>query len=154
LVPETPPLLLSAAESEILQSYILQRFKTLELHLTLEQQRHRNQMEEALHTLQQQFTAALREQHQQQHLAATTIHDLLEQMRKEFSDTLQYFSQDISQRLRQAEEHTKRALDNLWEEVQRLFSEREQVSGRRPLPAAYPSTTENLTPAAQLEQRL
>jgi hypothetical protein len=107
-----------------------QRFKALELQLALEQQRHCDRVEEELQKLQQLLAAAVREQQQQQHGVSAMVRETIEHFRKEFADALQHLSHDFAQTLRQAEVHTRHALDSLRDEMLSLLHARDQASAR------------------------
>jgi hypothetical protein len=145
---------LSLAGQEMLQQYMLKRFKTLELQLTLEQQRHRDHMEEELHKMQQHVVAAVQEQHQQQQHVSATVRETVEHMRKEFADALQYLAQDVAQRLRQAEEYTTRALNGLRDEMQHMLREHEQAMTRHQMQAAALATPSKPFPAVPEERQI
>jgi hypothetical protein len=132
------------AGQEMLQQYLLERFKTLELQLTLEQQRHRDHMEEELHKIQQHVAALVQGYQQQQQHVLATVRETVEHLRKEFADALQYLAQDMAQRLRQAEEHTARALDSLRNDMHHLRREHEQAMTRyqtQAVPLPTPGTS-------------
>jgi flagellar biosynthesis/type III secretory pathway protein FliH len=118
------------AVQEILQQYVHERLKALELRLSLEQRRHRDQVEEELHKMQQQLTATAREQHQYQQNVSAALRETLEHMRKEFSEALTHIAQDMTQALRQTEERMKHACENLRDEMQQLLLNCDQLTTR------------------------
>jgi hypothetical protein len=136
----------------MLPQYVLKRCQALELQLTLEQQRYRDYVEEELHKMRQQLVAAVREHQQQQQIASATVRETIEHLRQELADALQYLAQDVAQMLRQAEEHSKRALDNLRDEMRQLLLEREQAAARHQIPAAPLTTPDAPFPSAPEER--
>ncbi len=80
-----------------------ERLKALELQLTLEYQRQRDQVEEELHKLQEQLVTMARE-HQHQHQATlATVREITEELRKEVAEALHRLSQDVERVAQHAE---------------------------------------------------
>jgi len=116
---------------ETLQQYLQERFRALELQLTLNQQRQRDLVDEEIHKMRQQLAISTQEYRQHQQTVSATLRETIEQMRKAFSDTLLHVTQDIEQALRQSEEQTRRALEKLRDDVRHMFFERDQRTVKR-----------------------
>ena len=116
---------------ETLQQYLQERFKALELQLTLDQQRQRDHVEEELHKMRQQLAGTTQEYHQYHQTVSATLRETIEQMRKAFSDALRHATEDVDRALRQSEEQTKRAFEKLRDDVLHMLFERDQVTVKR-----------------------
>jgi hypothetical protein len=119
------------AVQETLQQYLQERFKALELQLTLGQQRQRDHVEEELHKMRQQLAATTQEYYQYHQTVSAMLRETCEQMRQAFSDALLHASEDVEQALRQAEEQTRRALEKLRDDLLRLLFEHDQAAVKR-----------------------
>jgi hypothetical protein len=103
----------------------------LDLQLTLVYQRQRNQVEEELHKLREQFVTLARE-HQHQHQATlTTVRETTEELRKEVADALHRLSQDMERVAQQAEAQTSRAVERLRNELLEALFERARTTVQR-----------------------
>jgi hypothetical protein len=111
---------------ERLLQYIQERLQALELQLTLEQQRHRDRLEEELEKLRQLLTSTTQEQRQRQHSMALRLNETLDELRKEVAEALQRLSQDVDRAFRNSDVQTRSALDKLRDELLHLFSERDR----------------------------
>jgi hypothetical protein len=107
------------------------RLKALELQLTLEYQRQRDQVEEELHKLRQQLVTMARE-HQHQHQATLiTVRETTEELRKAVADALSRLSQDMERVARHAEAQTSRAVERLHNELLEMLFERDHTTVQR-----------------------
>jgi hypothetical protein len=122
---------------ETLQRSMQERFRALEQQLALEQQRQRDHLEEEVRKVRQHFSVTGREQHQHQQTALAAFRETIEQMRREFSVALQHLSQDVTHALRQTEEQTRRALDNLRTEILQLLLTHDLDTVKRQLRGEY-----------------
>lgn len=116
---------------EALQQYLQERFKALELQLTLGQQRQRDHVEEELHKMRQQLAATTQEYHQCHQTVSATLRETCEQMRQAFSDALLHATEDVEQAMRQSEEQTRRTLDKLRDDLLHMFFEHDQEAVKR-----------------------
>ena len=106
-----------AATASTPESNVHERLKALELQLTLEYQRQRDQIEEELHKLQGQLVTMARE-HQHQHQATlATVREATEELQKEVADALHRLSQDMERVAQHAEAQTSRAVERLRHEL-------------------------------------
>jgi chromosome segregation ATPase len=110
-----------------------ERLKALELQLTLEYQRQRDQVEEELHKLQEQLVTMARE-HQHQHQATlATVRETTEELRKEVAEALHRLSQDVARVAQYAEAQTSRAVERLRNELLHTLFERDRTTVQRHL---------------------
>ena len=108
-----------------------ERLKALELQLTLEYQRQRDQVEEELHKLRQQLVTMARE-HQHQHLTTlATGRETIEELRKEVAEALHRLSQDVDRVAQHAEAQTSRAVERLRNELLATLLERDRTTVQR-----------------------
>jgi len=107
------------------------RLKTLELQLTLEHQRQRDQVEEELHKLRQQLAIMAREQQQQQQTMLTTLRETVDELRKEVAEALHRLSHDVDRVAQHAEAQTSRALERLRNELLEALLQRDQTTVKR-----------------------
>jgi hypothetical protein len=113
------------------QDDVHERLKVLELQLTLEYQRQRNQVEEELHKLREQLVTMARE-HQHQHQATlATVRETTEELRKEVADALHRLSQDMARVAQHAEAQTSRAVERLRNELLEGLFERDRTTVQR-----------------------
>src|SRR5215831_5624120 len=110
-----------------------ERLKALELQLTLEYQRQRDQLEEELHKLREQLVTMTRE-HQRQHQATlATVRETTEELRKEVAEALHRLSQDMERVAQHAEAQTSRAVERLRNELMQTLFERDYTTVQRHL---------------------
>ena len=110
-----------------------ERLKALELQLTLEYQRQRDQVEEELHKLQEQLVTMARE-HQHQHQATlATVREITEELRKEVAEALHRLSQDVARVAQYAEAQTSRAVERLRNELLEMLFARDRTTVQRHL---------------------
>jgi len=120
-----------AATPYTLQDDVYERLKALELQLTLEYQRQRDQIEEELHKLREQLVTMARE-HQRQHQATlATVRETTEELRKEVADALHRLSQDIERVAQHAEAQTSRAVERLRNELLETLLTRDRTTVQR-----------------------
>jgi DNA anti-recombination protein RmuC len=108
-----------------------ERLKALELQLTLEYQRQRNQVEEELDKLRQQLVTITREQQQQHQTILTTLREAIEELRKEVAEALHRLSQDVDRVAQHAEAQTSRAVERLRHELLEMLLERDHTTVTR-----------------------
>jgi predicted DsbA family dithiol-disulfide isomerase len=129
------------------------RLKTLELQLTLEHQRQRDQVEEELHKLRQQLATMARDQHQQQQVMLTTLREAVDELRKEVAEALHRLSHDLDRVAQHAEAQTSRALERLRNELLETFFERDQTTVKHHiLGELFISLGKNLQEAGRREE--
>jgi ABC-type transporter Mla subunit MlaD len=122
-----------AAKPYIPQDDVHERLKALELQLTLEYQRQRDQVEEELHKLREQLVTMARE-HQHQHQATlATVRETTEELRKEVAEALHRLSQDVERVAQHAEAQTSRAVERLRNELLHTLFERDSTTAQRHL---------------------
>ena len=108
-----------------------ERLKALELQLTLAYQRQRDQVEEELHKLREQFVTMARE-HQHQHQATLAIvRETTEELRQEVANALHRLSQDMESVAQHAEAQTSRAIERLRNELLKTLFERDYTTIQR-----------------------
>src|SRR5262244_215286 len=130
LLPDGEPQQL-AATAYTPQNDVHERLKALELQLTLEYQRQRDQIEEELHKLQEQLVTMARA-HQHQHQATlATVREATEELRKEVADALHRLSQDVERVAQHAEAQTSRAVERLRNELLKTLFERDYTTVQR-----------------------
>jgi len=113
------------------QNDVYERLKALELQLTLAYQRQRDQVEEELHKLREQFVTMARE-HQHQHQATlTTVRETTEELRQEVANALHRLSQDVESVAQHAEAQTSRAVERLRNELLKMLFERDYTTVQR-----------------------
>src|SRR5215475_8130424 len=113
------------------QNDVYERLKALELQLTLEYQRQRDQIEEELHKLREQFVTMARD-HQRQHQATlATVREATEELRKEVADALHRLSQDMERVAQHAEARTSRAVERLRNELLEMLLARDRTTVQR-----------------------
>jgi hypothetical protein len=113
------------------QNDVYERLKALELQLTLEYQRQRDQVEEELHKLREQFVTMARE-HQHQHQATlATVRETTEELRQEVANALHRLSQDVESVAQHAEAQTSRAVERLRNELLKTLFERDDTTVQR-----------------------
>lgn len=122
---------------ETLQRSMQERFRALEQQLALEQQRQRDHLEEEVRKVRQLFSVTEREQQQHQQTTLAAFRETIEQIRREFAAALQHLSEDVTHALRQTEEQTRRALDNLRTEVLQLLLTHDPDAVKRQLRSEY-----------------
>lgn len=110
-----------------------ERFKVLELQMTIENQRQRDQVEAALHTLREQLLTMTRETQQQQHALQTNTRDTMDELRKEVAEALHHLSQDVERVGQRAEAHTNRAVERLRHELLETVLQRDHTQEQRQL---------------------
>lgn len=130
LSPDVEPQWLSAT-AQTLQDDFQVRLKALELQLTLEHQRQRDQVEEELHKLRQQLATMAREQQQQQQTMLTTLHETVDELRKEVAEALHRLSHDVDRVAQHAEAQASRALERLRNELLEIVFERDHTTVKR-----------------------
>ena len=108
-----------------------ERLKALELQLTLEYQRQRDQVEEELHKLQEQLVTMARAYQHQATLA--TVRETTEELRKEVAEALHRLSQDMERVAQHAEAQTSRAVERLRNELLETLFERDRTTVQRHL---------------------
>jgi len=106
-----------------------ERLKALELQLTREYQRQRDQIEEELHKLQEQLVTMAREHQHQATLA--TVRETTEELRKEVAEALHRLSQDVERVAQHAEAQTSRAVERLRNELLETLLARERTTVQR-----------------------
>src|SRR4029453_6406583 len=105
------------------QNDVYERLKALELQLTLAYQRQRDQVEEEVHKLREQFVTMARE-HQHQHQATlATVRETTEELRQEVANALHRLSQDVESVAQHAEAQTSRAVERLRNELLKTLFE-------------------------------
>jgi cell division septum initiation protein DivIVA len=120
-----------AATPYTLQDDVYERLKALELQLTLEYQRQRDQIEEELHKLREQLVTMARA-HQHQHQATlATVREATEELRKEVADALHRLSQDMERVAQHAEAQTSRAVERLRNELLETLLARDRTTVQR-----------------------
>jgi ABC-type transporter Mla subunit MlaD len=130
LLPDGEPQRL-AATAYTSQDDVHERLKALELQLTLEYQRQRNQVEEELHKLREQLVTMARE-HQHQHQATlATVRETTEELRKEVAEALHRLSQDVERVAQHAEAQTSRAVERLRNELLETLLARDRTTVQR-----------------------
>ena len=113
------------------QDDVYERLKALELQLTLEYQRQRDQIEEELHKLREQLVTMARA-HQHQHQATlATVREATEELRKEVADALHRLSQDMERVAQHAEAQTSRAVERLRNELLETLLARDRTTVQR-----------------------
>ena len=113
------------------QDDVYERLKALELQLTLEYQRQRDQIEEELHKLREQLVTMTRA-HQHQHQATlATVREATEELRKEVADALHRLSQDMERVAQHAEAQTSRAVERLRNELLETLLARDRRTVQR-----------------------
>jgi hypothetical protein len=113
-----------AATAYTPQDDVHERLKALELQMTLEYQRQRDQVDEELHKLREQLVTMARE-HQHQHQATLgTVRETIDALRKEVADALHGLSQDTERVAQHAEAQTSRAVERLRNELLETLFER------------------------------
>ena len=113
------------------QDDVYERLKALELQLTLEYQRQRDQIEEELHKLREQLVTMSRA-HQHQHQATlATVREATEELRKEVADALHRLSQDMERVAQHAEAQTSRAVERLRNELLETLLARDRTTVQR-----------------------
>ena len=113
------------------QDDVYERLKALELQLTLEYQRQRDQIEEELHKLREQLVTMSRA-HQHQHQATlATVREATEELRKEVADALHRLSQDMERVSQHAEAQTSRAVERLRNELLETLLARDRTTVQR-----------------------
>jgi cell division septum initiation protein DivIVA len=113
------------------QDDVYERLKALELQLTLEYQRQRDQIEEELHKLREQL-ATMARTHQHQHQATlATVREATEELRKEVADALHRLSQDMERVAQHAEAQTSRAVERLRNELLETLLARDRTTVQR-----------------------
>jgi cell division septum initiation protein DivIVA len=125
-----PPHTLTDIQEKV-QEFMNERLRVLESQLLMGQQRYRDRIEEELHKMRQQLTATAREQRQQHQTMSAAFRETLEEMRKEFSESLCRLSRDVDHVLRQAEAQAKRAVEGLRDEMLQALFERDQATVKR-----------------------
>lgn len=120
-----------SATAQTLQDDFQVRLKALELQLTLEHQRQRDQVEEEFHKLRQQLATMAREQQQQQQTMLTTLHETVDELRKEVAEALHRLSHDVDRVGQHAEAQTSRALERLRNELLEIVFERDRTMVKR-----------------------
>ena len=129
-LPDGEPQRLDATASTP-QDDVRERLKALELQLTLEYQRQRDQVEEELHKLREQLVTMARE-HQHQHQATlATVREITEELRKEVAEALHRLSQDVERVAQHAEAQTSRAVERLRNELLHTLFERDHTTVQR-----------------------
>jgi hypothetical protein len=108
------------------QNDVYERLKALELQLTLEYQRQRDQVEEELHKLREQLVAMTREHQHQATLA--TVRETTEELWKEVANALHRLSQDMERVAQHAEAQTSRAVESLRNELLKTLFERDYTT--------------------------
>jgi DNA repair ATPase RecN len=106
-----------------------ERLKALELQLTREYQRQRDQIEEELHKLQEQLVTMAREHQHQATLA--TVRETTEELRKEVAEALHRLSQDVERVAQHAEAQTSRAVERLRNELLETLLARDRTTVQR-----------------------
>jgi hypothetical protein len=113
------------------QDDVYERLKALELQLTLEYQRQRDQIEEELHKLHEQLVTMARA-HQHQHQATlATVREATEELRKEVAEALHRLSQDMERVAQHAEAQTSRAVERLRNELLETLLARDRTTVQR-----------------------
>jgi activator of 2-hydroxyglutaryl-CoA dehydratase len=116
---------------EQVQTYMQERLRILESQLLMDQQRQRDHVEEDLHKMQQQLTITTQEQRQHYQAMSAAFREMLEEMRKELSDTLHRLSRDLEHALRRSEAHSQQAIEKLRDEMLLVLCERDQTTIKR-----------------------
>jgi hypothetical protein len=116
---------------EQVQTYMQEHLRILESQLLMDQQRQRDHVEEELHKMRQQLTITTREQLQHYQAMSASFREMLEDMRKEFSDILRRLSRDLEHALRQSEAHSQQAIEKLRDEMLLVLCERDQTPIKR-----------------------
>ena len=120
-----------SATAQMLQDDSQVRLKAVELQLTLEHQRQRDHVEEELHKLRQQLATMAREQQQQQQTTLTTLHETVDELRKEVAEALHRLSHDVDRVAQHAEAQTSRALERLRNELLEIVLARDHTTVKR-----------------------
>ena len=128
LSPDVEPQRLSAT-APMLQDDFQMRLKAVELQLTLEHQRQRDHVEEELHKLRQQLATMAREQQHQTTL--TTLHETVDELRKEVAEALHRLSHDVDRVAQHAEAQSSRALERLRNELLEIVFARDHTTVKR-----------------------
>ena len=118
-----------AATAYTPQDDVYERLKALELQLTREYQRQRDQIEEELHKLQEQLVTMAREHQHQATLA--TVRETTEELRKEVAEALHRLSQDVERVAQHAEAQTSRAVERLRNELLATLLARDRATVQR-----------------------
>lgn len=108
-----------------------ERLKALELRLTLEYQRQRDQVEAELHTLRQQLVTSTREQQHQHQTTLATLRETIEELQKEVAEALHRLSQDVDRVAHHTEAQTSRAIERLRHECLEMLLERDHTTVKR-----------------------
>ena len=108
-----------------------ERLKALELQLTLEYQRQRDQVEEEMDKLRQQLVTSTREQQHQHQTTLATLRETIEELRKEVAEALHRLSQDVDRMAQYAEAQTSRAVERLRNELLETLLERDHTTVKR-----------------------
>ena len=113
------------------QDDVYERLKALELQLTLEYQRQRDQVEEELDKLRQQLLTMGREHQHQQQATLATVRETIEELRKEVAEALHRLSQDVDRTAQHAEAQTSRAVERLRNALLDMLLERDRTTVQR-----------------------
>ena len=132
LSPDVEPQRLSPT-AHIFQDDFNARLKALELQLTLEHQRQRDQVEEELHKLRQQLATTVHEQQRQQQTMLATLRETVEELTKQIAEALHRLSQDVDRVAQHAEAQTSRAIERLRNELLDTLLERDHTTVNRHL---------------------
>ncbi len=120
-----------AATAYTPQDDVHERLKALELQLTLEYQRQRDQVEEELHKLREQLVSMAREHRHQHQATLITVRETTEELRKEVADALHHLSQDMERMAQHAEAQTSRAVERLRNELLETLFARDRTTVQR-----------------------
>jgi thioesterase domain-containing protein len=132
LSPDVEPERLSAT-AHTFHEDVYERLKALELQLTLEHKRQRDQTEEELHKLRQQLATTVREQQQQHQTTLATLRETVEELRKEVAEALHHLSQDVDRVAQHGELQMSRAIERLRNELLEALFARDQTTVKRHL---------------------
>src|SRR5436190_12212470 len=110
---------------------IHERLKALELQLTLEYQRQRDQVEEELHKLQEQLVTMAREHRHQHQATLAGVRETTEELRTEVAEALHRLSQDRERVAQHAEAQTSRAVEQLRNELLEMLFARDRTTVQR-----------------------
>ena len=132
LSPDVEPQRLSATAPTLPDDFQV-RLKALELQLTLEHQRQRDQVEEELHKLRQQLATLAREQQQQQQTMLTTLHETIDALRQEVAEALHRLAHDVDRVAQHAEAQVSRAIERLRNELLEIVLARDDTTVKRHL---------------------
>jgi hypothetical protein len=113
------------------QNDVYERLKALELQLTLEYQRQRDQVEEELHRLREQLVTMTHEYKHQHQATLATVREAAEELRQEVANALHRLSQDMARVAQQAEAQTSRAVERLHNELLKTLFERDDTTVQR-----------------------